>query len=100
YIVFLFVWVTVVYVPITHWVWAADGWIAGIGALDFAGGIVVHASAGIAAIVAARMIGSRRQIERGSNHTTFRMCCLALACCGSAGSASTPDQVFLPTMWR
>ncbi|MBP39258.1 MAG: ammonium transporter [Dehalococcoidia bacterium] len=65
YIVFLFVWVTVVYVPITHWVWAADGWIAGIGALDFAGGIVVHASAGIAAIVAARMIGSRRQIERG-----------------------------------
>lgn len=65
YIVFLFIWVTVVYVPVTHWVWAADGWIAGIGALDFAGGIVVHASAGMAAIIAARMIGSRRQIERG-----------------------------------
>jgi Amt family ammonium transporter len=65
YIVFLFIWVTVVYVPVTHWVWAPDGWIAGIGALDFAGGIVVHASAGIAAIVAARMVGSRRQISRG-----------------------------------
>jgi ammonium transporter, Amt family len=65
YIVFLFVWVTLVYVPVTHWVWAADGWIAGIGALDFAGGIVVHASAGIAAIVVAKMVGSRRQVERG-----------------------------------
>lgn len=65
YVIFLFVWVTVVYVPVTHWVWAADGWIAGIGALDFAGGIVVHASAGIAAIVVARMVGSRRQVERG-----------------------------------
>ena len=65
YIVFLFVWVTVVYVPVTHWVWAPDGWIAGIGALDFAGGIVVHASAGLAAIVVAKMIGSRRHIDRG-----------------------------------
>ena len=65
YIVFLFVWVTLVYVPVTHWVWASDGWIAGIGALDFAGGIVVHASAGIAAIVVAKMVGSRRQVERG-----------------------------------
>jgi Amt family ammonium transporter len=65
YIVFLFVWVTLVYVPVAHWVWADDGWIAGIGALDFAGGIVVHASAGIAAIVVAKMVGSRRQVERG-----------------------------------
>lgn len=65
YIVFLFIWVTVVYVPVTHWVWAADGWIAGIGALDFAGGIVVHASAGIAAIIAAWLVGSRRGVERG-----------------------------------
>ena len=62
---FLLVWVTVVYVPVTHWVWAPDGWIAGIGALDFAGGIVVHASAGLAAIVVAKMIGSRRHIDRG-----------------------------------
>ncbi|MBN4064280.1 ammonium transporter [Dehalococcoides mccartyi] len=65
YIVFLFVWVTLVYVPVTHWVWASDGWIAGIGALDFAGGIVVHTSAGIAAIVVAWMVGSRRHVERG-----------------------------------
>ena len=65
YLVFLVAWVTLVYVPITHWVWASDGWIAGLGALDFAGGIVVHASAGIAAIVVARMIGARRNIERG-----------------------------------
>lgn len=65
YIIFLFVWVTFVYVPVTHWVWASDGWIAGIGALDFAGGIVVHASAGIAAIIAAWLVGSRRQVERG-----------------------------------
>ena len=42
YLVFLVVWVTVVYAPIAHWVWAGDGWLFEMGALDFAGGTVVH----------------------------------------------------------
>ena len=65
YLVFLVVWVTFVYAPIAHWVWAADGWILGIGALDFAGGTVVHINAGVAAIAAAYLVGKRRNVDRG-----------------------------------
>ncbi|GIT18175.1 MAG: hypothetical protein CM1200mP39_09810 [Dehalococcoidia bacterium] len=54
-----------VYAPIAHWVWAADGWILGIGALDFAGGTVVHINAGVAAIAAAYLVGKRRNVDRG-----------------------------------
>ena len=65
YLVFLVLWVTVVYAPIAHWVWYSDGWIAKRGALDFAGGAVVHINAGIAAIAAAALVGRRRNIEQG-----------------------------------
>ncbi len=65
YLVFLVLWITLVYVPIAHWVWADDGWILGIGAADFAGGTVVHINAGIAAIVAAGLVGRRRNVQRG-----------------------------------
>ena len=65
YLVFLVLWVTFVYAPIAHWVWAEDGWIMGIGALDYAGGTVVHINAGVAAVVAAALVGRRRGIERG-----------------------------------
>ena len=65
YLVFLVVWVTIVYAPIAHWVWGG-GWIGGLefgegsGALDFAGGTVVHINAGVAAVAAALLIGKRR----------------------------------------
>ena len=65
YLVFLVLWITFVYAPIAHWVWAPDGWILGIGAADFAGGTVVHINAGIAAIVAAGLVGRRRNLQRG-----------------------------------
>ena len=65
YLVFLVLWVTVVYAPIAHWVWYSDGWIAKRGALDFAGGAVVHINAGMAAIEAAALVGRRRNIEQG-----------------------------------
>jgi len=52
-------WLLVVYIPVAHWVWGG-GWMAGRGVLDFAGGIVVHTTAGISALVVALMIGSRR----------------------------------------
>jgi Amt family ammonium transporter len=65
YLVFLVAWITFVYAPIAHWVWAADGWLFLDGALDFAGGTVVHINAGIAAVVAAWMVGKRRGVDRG-----------------------------------
>ena len=65
YLIFLVLWITFVYAPIAHWVWAADGWLFGLGALDFAGGTVVHINAGVAAIVAAWLVGRRRNVDRG-----------------------------------
>ncbi len=59
YIVFITLWSVVVYSPIAHWVWGG-GWLARMGALDFAGGTVVHINAGVAAFVAATVVGPRR----------------------------------------
>jgi Amt family ammonium transporter len=59
YTLFVSLWMLGVYVPLAHWVWGPGGWIAEMGALDFAGGTVVHVSAGVAALVAARFIGRR-----------------------------------------
>ena len=59
YIAFITLWSILVYAPIAHWVWGG-GWLADMGALDFAGGTVVHVNAGVAALVAALVIGPRR----------------------------------------
>ncbi len=66
YLVFLLLWSTFVYAPIAHWVWGVGGWIHNLGALDFAGGLVVHISSGISALVAAIIIGKRRGYNRES----------------------------------
>ena len=58
--IFSSIWLFVVYVPITHWVWAEGGWLFDMGLLDFAGGTVVHITAGVAALVTALVIGERR----------------------------------------
>jgi len=57
-------WATFVYDPLAHWVWGAGGWLQTRGALDFAGGTVVHISAGVSALVAARMLGPRKDFKR------------------------------------
>ncbi len=59
FIVFTLLWTTIVYDPIAHWVWGTGGWLRALGALDFAGGLVVHISAGVAALAAAIIIGKR-----------------------------------------
>lgn len=56
---FSILWLLVVYVPVTHWVWAEGGWLYELGVLDFAGGIVVHITAGVASLVCALVIGTR-----------------------------------------
>jgi Amt family ammonium transporter len=58
YLVFICLWSVVVYAPLAHWVWGG-GWLADMGAWDFAGGTVVHVNAGIAALVAALVVGKR-----------------------------------------
>jgi Amt family ammonium transporter len=60
YLVFIALWVTLIYCPLAHWVWAEGGWLYTYGVLDFAGGTVVHISAGVSALVLARMVGPRR----------------------------------------
>ena len=59
-VVFSLLWATLVYDPICHWVWGVGGWIRNLGALDFAGGTVVHISSGFSALVAALVLGARR----------------------------------------
>jgi len=63
FVVFSVLWALIVYNPIAHWVWSGDGWLFKLGALDFAGGTVVHINAGIAAIVTAVMLGKRRDYK-------------------------------------
>ncbi|MGH7270768.1 MAG: ammonium transporter, partial [Polyangiaceae bacterium] len=59
YLAFILAWSTLVYDPVAHWVWADGGWLATLGALDFAGGTVVHLTAGVSALVCALVIGRR-----------------------------------------
>jgi len=59
FVVFTLLWSTLVYAPIAHWVWGNGGWLHTLGALDFAGGTVVHVSSGVSALVAALVVGRR-----------------------------------------
>ena len=64
-LLFSLIWLAFVYVPVTHWVWGG-GWLQNMGLLDFAGGTVVHITAGVAALVTAIMIGPRKSFVRGN----------------------------------
>ena len=64
YVVFALAWATLVYDPVCHWVWGTGGWLKNMGALDFAGGTVVHVSSGISALVCALILGKRRGYGR------------------------------------
>jgi len=59
FLVFIILWATLVYDPVCHWVWGDGGWLKNLGALDFAGGTVVHVNAGVAALAAALVLGKR-----------------------------------------
>ncbi len=63
-LLFTVIWLIAVYAPICHWVWGSGGWIGGLGALDFAGGTVVHINSGVAALVAAIVVGKRLNYGR------------------------------------
>ena len=59
-LIFIILWSTFIYAPIAHWVWNPNGWLRSLGAIDFAGGIVVHISAGLSALAAALVVGRRK----------------------------------------
>jgi ammonium transporter, Amt family len=63
YLAFIAVWSIVVYAPVAHWVWGG-GWLAQLGVLDYAGGTVVHINAGVAAVIAATVVGGRKDFGR------------------------------------
>lgn len=94
-IIFVLLWSTLVYDPIAHWVWGTGGWLHSLGALDFAGGTVVHISAGFAGLAAAIVIGKRQAFKKGevlaSNNVPFVLLGAALLWFGwfgfNAGSA-------------
>ncbi len=60
FLAFIVMWATFIYDPLAHWVWGVDGWLRNLGALDFAGGTVVHISSGVSGLVAALVIGKRK----------------------------------------
>ena len=98
FLVFVVIWLTVVYAPLAHWVWAVDGWIGSLGALDFAGGTVVHIKSGVAALVAAVIIGKRLgygEEEMIPHHVPMVVLGAGLLWFGwfgfNAGSALAPD---------
>lgn len=100
YLAFAALWTTLVYDPLAHWVWATDGWLHTLGALDFAGGTVVHVSAGTAALVAATMLGQRRDRGRTAllpHNVPFTLVGAGLLWVGwfgfNAGSALAADGV-------
>lgn len=66
YLLFITLWSLLVYSPVAHWVWDPSGWLFTLGALDFAGGTVVHINAGVSALVAAKLLGPRLQATRNS----------------------------------
>jgi len=82
-LIFMVLWSTIIYMPIAHWVWNPSGWLHNLGAIDFAGGIVVHISAGLSALAAALVVGRRKgcavpwkehmqAIENKDNATEFK----------------------------
>ncbi len=94
YIVFLVVWSLLVYSPLAHWVWSNNGWLFNMGALDFAGGLVVHMSSGFAALAAALIVGKRQglgAVAMPPNNPAFTVLGAALLWFGwfgfNAGSA-------------
>ena len=98
YVVLMALWSTFVYCPLAHWVWGHGGWLSNLGALDYAGGTVVHISSGVSALVLAIMLGKRRMDERElmrPHNLTMTMIGTALLWFGwfgfNAGSAVAAD---------
>ena len=103
-LLFSLLWLVLVYVPLCHWVWG-DGWLQKLGVMDFAGGIVVHINAGVAALVAALVLGRRKgfpQTAMPPHNLTMTVAGASMLWVGwfgfNAGSALTADGTAGMTM--
>ncbi|MGF9891742.1 ammonium transporter [Priestia megaterium] len=68
FLIFILLWTTIVYDPLAHWVWGVGGWLRELGALDFAGGTVVHIASGISGLVVSLVLGKRLQSKENTPH--------------------------------
>jgi Amt family ammonium transporter len=100
FVLFSLLWSTLVYAPLCHWVWGDGGWLRNLGALDFAGGTVVHISSGISALVCALVLGRRKNLNDGAtppHNMVLTMLGAALLWFGwfgfNAGSALSPNGI-------
>src|SRR5947209_10700655 len=80
FVLFSLLWATFVYDPLAHWVWGHGGWLGKLGALDFAGGTVVHISSGVSALVAAWVLGKRITHRRGEEVEPHDIPMVVLGC--------------------
>jgi Amt family ammonium transporter len=97
YVVFTILWSLLIYSPLAHWVWAVDGWIRNLGALDFAGGDVVHISSGVSALVFAIVLGKRKNRTPKPNNLPMTLLGVGILWFGwygfNAGSALALNDV-------
>lgn len=97
YLTFMIIWSIVIYCPIACWVWNPDGWLFKMGALDFAGGTVVHLASGVSALALAAFIGPRSSVETKPNNITLVLLGAGMLWFGwfgfNAGSALAIDKV-------
>ncbi|MED4284661.1 ammonium transporter [Priestia megaterium] len=68
FLVFILLWTTIVYDPLAHWVWGVGGWLRELGALDFAGGTVVHIASGVSGLIVSLVLGKRLQSKENTPH--------------------------------
>ncbi|WP_243521113.1 ammonium transporter [Bacillus pseudomycoides] len=102
FLIFILLWTTIVYNPVAHWVWGVGGWLRELGALDFAGGNVVHITSGVAGLVLAIFLGKRKDINGPSpHHLPFTLLGAGLLWFGwfgfNVGSALTLNDVAMTT---
>ncbi|MDZ5606337.1 ammonium transporter [Bacillus pseudomycoides] len=100
FLIFILLWTTIVYNPVAHWVWGGGGWLRELGALDFAGGNVVHITSGVAGLVLAIFLGKRKDLNGSSpHHLPFTILGAGLLWFGwfgfNVGSALTLNDVAL-----
>ncbi|MDA1755796.1 ammonium transporter [Bacillus cereus] len=100
FLIFILLWTTIVYNPVAHWVWGVGGWLRELGAVDFAGGNVVHITSGVAGLVLAIFLGKRKNINGTSpHHLPFTMLGAGLLWFGwfgfNVGSALSLNDVAL-----
>jgi ammonium transporter, Amt family len=87
-LIFVVLWSTFIYSPIAHWMWNTNGWLHVLGAMDFAGGIVVHIAAGLSALAAALIVGRRKGVVYWKDH---------LKVLNSKVQLATASEQFKPT---